>query len=221
MAFLTLDGLPVYAATIRRPLRGAWWADVDVDADTAPTGRLSLVGGGATLVGTVAPGRSEKWSNRTRVRLVGGAGGMGSTVPSRPYRGGTLRTVAKDLLTDAGEALAASSSSATLGVILTRWTRLDGLAGALLTQLLDFAAPGAVWRTLPAGDVVVGPVAWTPSGAELLELDELGDEQRGCFAGTDLTLDAGQTLGGRKVGMVVQSISSDEVRTEAWWTLGA
>ena len=72
---LRIGDAAVTRCDITFPRRGVWCADVDLDTETAPTGRVSVVvDGGPTWSGTVVSGGVSHglWSGR----IVGGAGGL-------------------------------------------------------------------------------------------------------------------------------------------------
>ena len=75
MTALRIGDAAVTRCDITFPRRGVWCADVDLDTETAPTGRVSVVvDGGPTWSGTVVSGGVSHglWSGR----IVGGAGGV-------------------------------------------------------------------------------------------------------------------------------------------------
>lgn len=215
MSLLQLGDAPVMSGMLSRPLRGAWTADLEVDADAAPSGRVTLSGAGVSLVGTVV--QSQSWNDRQRCRVVGGAGGMTKTLGATFYRSVTLRSIVTAILASAGEALSPSSSTSVLSRSVPVWVRLRGPAASLLDQVLAAWAPTAIWRVLPDGTVWIGEPAWTTATTATVTQDNRGDEEVAELAGEDLTLDAGTTTQGRKVGLVRYFIAPDSVRGEVFW----
>lgn len=215
MALLQLGDSPVLSGQLTRPLKGSWTADLEVDADKAPTGRVTLSGAGLSLVGTVV--QSQSWNDRQRCRVVGGAGGMGRELAPAFYRSASLRTIVTALLSAAGETLSTTSDAATLARSVPVWVRLRGTAAAVLDQVLGVFAPSAVWRHLPDGSVWIGEPAWTAVTTTTVTQDNRGDEEVAELAGEDLSLDAGVTTQGRRVGLVRHFISPSAFRTEASW----
>lgn len=216
MGILLLGDAPLLSGTIELPLLGAWTADLEVDADNVPSGQLKISGAGLSLVGTVVNALS--WNDRQRARLVGGAAGMGKVLPARWYSSTTLRTVAIDILTAAGERLAATSDASILGRSLSCWARSAGTAGGLLRYLLAIASPGTIWRTLRDGSIWIGVPSWPTVTTTALVMDNRGDEDAADLAGEDLSLDAGVVALGRQVGFVRHNIRAESLRTEAWWS---
>ncbi|MBK7823347.1 MAG: hypothetical protein IPJ61_20385 [Tessaracoccus sp.] len=215
MALLSLGDSPVLSGSITRPLRGAWSADLEVDADAAPTGTLTLSGASLSLVGTVVT--SQSWNDRQRCRIVGGKNGMGRTLGPAWFRSTTLRTVVAATLTAAGETLSPTSDAATLALPVVAWARLRSTAAASLETLLALYAPAALWRVLPDGSVYVGPATWPTVTSTAVVQDNRGDEDVADLAGEDLSLDAGVTVSGRRVGLARHRIRPQGLRSEAWW----
>lgn len=215
MALLSLGDSPVLSGSITRPLRGAWSADLEVDADAAPTGTLTLSGASLSLVGTVVT--SQSWNDRQRCRIVGGKGGMTRTLGPAWFRATTLRTVVQATLAAAGESLSPTSDASTLALPVAAWARLRSTAAASLETLLAVYAPAALWRVLPDGTIYVGPVTWPTVTSSAVVQDNRGDEDVADLAGEDLSLDAGVTVSGRRVGLARHRIRPQGLRSEAWW----
>lgn len=215
MSLLQLGSDPVLTAMVTRPLRGSWTADVEVDADKVPTGKLTLAGANVSLVGTVVQGQS--WNDRQRARLVAGAGGMRKQLGPAFYRSVQLRSIVKAILEAAGETLSSTADATVLSKMVAAWVRLKGTAAALLDQVLAVFAPTAIWRHLADGTVWIGLPSWPAVTTTTVVQDNRGDEDVADLAGEDLSLDAGVTTLGRKVGLVRQHVSVTGLRTEAWW----
>jgi len=215
MALMQLGDAPVMSGELSRPLRGSWTADLEIDADAAPSGRVTLTGGGVSLVGTVV--QSTSWNDRQRCRIVAGRGGMTKELAPAFVRGVTLRAVVSALLAAAGETLSTSSDSSVLSRPVPVWARLRGTAAALLDQVLAVFGSGAIWRHMADGTVWIGTPAWSVVSTTTVTQDNRGDEDVAELAGEDLTLDAGTTTQGRRVGLVRYLIHSDSVRAEVHW----
>jgi hypothetical protein len=217
MALVRLDGSPVLAATVHRPLVGAWHADLVVDAEVAPTGAvtLAIADGALTLAGTVV--RSGVDDGRLHVRVVGGAGGLGRELAARWYRQITLRSILVDTLTAVGERLSAASDGTVLARTVASWARCRATAGRTLDAAVS-AVPGAVWRVLADGTVWVGAPTWPTSLVDVVVLDEDYAAHRMVLATEDPTVDAGEVLEGRRLSAVTYRYAPDRVRVEAWWT---
>ncbi len=214
MAFATLAELPVLGGTICLPRAGVWHADLEVDADAASTGAVTLVAGSMTLRGTAF--RTGVFTARAGVRVVGGAASLGKTAPAKAYRGVPVSIVARDIVGDVGEALAASSDASLLTSELPAWVRLQQKASEQLGHLVDHFGVG--WRVLVDGSVWLGTDTWPAgdlgTGALLREWPE---QARAEYAVDDFTLLPATTLGGRQVDYVEHSVTPDGLRTRVWY----
>lgn len=216
MSALTVAGLEVLRATIARPRRGPWVADLEVDGEPPSSGSVTISGGGVDLVGSVVRGGAP--SSRGAVRIVGGGGRLGAVLPPRFYRGVPARVVLVDLCRDAGEELASTSDPGVLSTVFPRWVRVRGVASSLLDAALRTLPAGSIWRVLASGKVWVGREAWTAAPASedrILTAHEAGDG-RVTWAVEDLSLAGGQTIDGRRIDHVVHRYAASEARVEGW-----
>lgn len=211
MAFLLANDVPVLRATITRPLVGPWSADVEVDGP-ALEGRVTLVGGGATLVGTVLRGGAP--AERSAARIVGGAGGLGAAVGPRYWRNAAARALLVELLSVGGEELAATSDAASLATTFATWVRVGSNVGNALGAIVREL--GVSWRVDAAGKVVVGLPTWPVVAADYALVAEVAGSGRADLATEDMTLEAGVTLDGRRLRHVVYDVSAEQVRVNAW-----
>ena len=163
---LAANGLPILRASLLRPRVGVWTLDLTVDPGedgTGLTGAVAVTLGDLTLSGTVVAGEvlpEGVWTGR----VVGGAGGLGRTVPALALRACTLADVLGQTLTDAGETL--DTTSGDLARPVARWQRVEAPASRTVADVAR--AAGYAWRTLADGTVWVGADAWaayTPAGA--------------------------------------------------------
>lgn len=190
MTALSIGSDAVTRCDITFPQVGVWCADVDLDTETAPTGRVTLVVDGVpTWSGTVIAGGVSHglWSGR----IVGGAGGLRAELPARAYGAATLADVVRDILAETGEQLAASAASLSASAPL--WHRSTGPAARALAFVA--ATAGYVWRVLADGTVWLGLDAWQDAGDRDVTL--IGqDSRRGLYTlvGDTLALQPGQLL---------------------------
>lgn len=128
MSFVTINGARAYEGSIARPYSGVWHADLAVEADAAPTGRVSIsvADGALVLAGTAF--RTGSFADRVRLRVVGGAAGLGTVVPVAFYRDVPGRIVLADALAHVGESLAPTTDAAVLSMRLAMWARARGEA---------------------------------------------------------------------------------------------
>ncbi len=220
MSAVTLGGRAVTLATITLPASGVWCADVDVDTADEITGRAELVvDGGPTWSGTVVSGGVSHglW----RGRIVGGAGGLRTTLPALAYRNATLADVLRDVLSEAAEVL--SPTSADLSYAVALWQRTRGLGASAVAEIA--LAAGYVWRVLADGTVWMGVETWHDAGE--LELTLLDRNTRGgiyTISGDTLSLAPGMRLQVRDelgdvfidVGDVRHVIEPERITTTVW-----
>lgn len=137
------------------PVRGLWSADLVVDADAADavTGKVTIVAGASTFVGTaLRPGADP--GGQVKVRVLGGAGRLLETIEPASYVAPTVREVVEAILLPLGERLSSKSDSAILGRSLAKWSRTKDEAASCLNALTK--AIGSTWRVLDDGSVWVG-----------------------------------------------------------------
>lgn len=200
MSALTLGGATVTRCVVHMPQRGVWCADVDLDTEAAPSGRVSLVAdGGPTWSGTVIDGAVSHglW----RGRLVGGAGGLRGELGPRAYRDARLADVLTDALADAGEALAAGAGE--LGAAAPLWQRVRGSCARTVGLVAD--AHGYGWRVLGDGSVWLGAESWPAlalADVSVLDVDPL--RRVYTLSGETLAVRPGVTLPLEHEGRVVQ-----------------
>lgn len=204
------------------PSRGPWHARVKLDAATAPSGRVTLAAaGGLTASGTVAGGGVQLDS--AYLRIIGGAGGLGTTIRPAAYRNALSRDPLGAILSAAGESLSSTVDQSILSVLLPVWT----LAGERASSALDRLAyavglalgQALTWRVLLDGTVWIGAESWPaaslPAGADVLWFApddgryELGVQTPALVPGVNVR-------GVGKVLAVDHWIEHDQVRTWAW-----
>jgi hypothetical protein len=222
MAFLTLNGRDVFAATLTVPRARAWRFDAVVDAESVEglTGQVEL---------TLDEGRSSwkgtaVWSGenfgKVELRAVGGAGGLATVLPGQSYRQIAAGAVLADILGAAGETLDTASTPAALDTLLPHWSRVAGPCCLQLEQLV--VALGATWRVLANGRIWVGVETWPAAPAfeaEVLSVDPGGD--RGEIAGVQAyRLLPGQIWAERRVGCVEHRFTADAIRTSVVFERG-
>ncbi len=103
---LAIGGVRATAVKLFVPQGGAWVADVDIDADTAVTGKTTVAIGAASFVGTVDPGFSGAFQLRRSFRVVGGANGWGNAVKAKAWHsdgGVTDRSILVQTAAECGE----------------------------------------------------------------------------------------------------------------------
>jgi hypothetical protein len=123
-------GLVVISGTIDFTLPGAWFADLELDSDIQPVGRVAIVAEDTkfALSGTVT--RSGFYADRTRVRVVAGAGGLAvstasEALPEDDQSACPLSTRCRP----PERSCRRSRASALLAAPLASWARAAGPAG--------------------------------------------------------------------------------------------
>lgn len=212
---ITLNGSHVHSARLTRPLSGAWLAELDVDVADPPSGAATIaLEGGGTLAGTVV--RGGDFTERVTVQVAGGRGGLAKVLPSKWYRSVTLRTLIVDALFAAGERLAATSDASFLSTRVPAWNRRNGKLAAHLDELVARVA-GAVWRVLADGTIWFGIPAWTAREVLFDTYEDDAVTRRLLIATDDLAIDAGVSVGERKITRVEYSFEGARTRTVLWY----
>jgi hypothetical protein len=140
-------------ATIHVPERGPWFADVDFEVDPDLSGRVELRAAEITLSGTIVPRSSGRFGQRTRVRIVAGAGGWSAMLPPKAYHNDAqirARTVAQDAAREAGESIGDFSPAAER--IGADYVRPSGPASRALEDVIG----RALWWVGYDGTTIVG-----------------------------------------------------------------
>lgn len=153
------------------PRIGVWTARAEIDADAAlavgadVTIALARDKGGAPtrFAGRVV--ECVAWQGRARVIIAGGraslADKLAPRLASRSYVAAPhpvpVLEVVRDILADAGEALAAGAETALAGLVVSRWLRAAGTGAEALREL---SAGRFAWRVLGDGTVWAGVETW-------------------------------------------------------------
>lgn len=222
---LSINNTPVLSAAITMPRVGVWMADVEIDADTAPTGTVTLSSdAGPSWRGTVIDGAVSlgTW----RGRLVGGAGGLRRDLPALAYQNPNLGDVLADALRESGETLSpAASSLASTRTAL--WHRIAGPAARTVAAVA--ATQTWPWRVLDDGSVWMG--VETFDAADVADIDVLGVdtiEQRYQLGGEVFALRPGTTQllrtaegdVGVQLDTVLLRVDGETVTAVAWGVRG-
>lgn len=209
----TLGGRTVLSARLTLPRSGLWLASIEADADYPMTGMMSLVLGDGVMdlhgaaFGDVVHGR---WS----ARMVGGAGGLGRTIPPKMYLGAPLRLVLEDIMSESGETLSRTVTDRLwLDMVPAYWTRMQGTGAEGLNELCR--AAGASWRALPDGTIWAGLDQWPAHQGNVEVIREYPRERRLELACEGIVL-PGELLFSRRVSLVEHSIGKDSFRTQVW-----
>jgi hypothetical protein len=178
---IDVSGVRAVSCRLVMPWRGAWFADIDIDPDSAPvteadipTGQVTVTltpnAAGATpivLTGTVDPLASGRFVSTVRVRVLAGGGGWGNQVPGQhwnsPEGGVSAQTVEEATAGLVGETIH-DPSPVSLGF---DWVRTQGPASAIFAD--------RPWYVDLTGVTQVGtwPTAQPDATLEIREWDPL------------------------------------------------
>jgi hypothetical protein len=214
--FATVNGQRVTGARVCVPNVGAWFADLDLEAKSALTGKVETKLGALSLIGLVAIGYSGSFGLGSKLRILGGAGAWAKSVPPKHYHndaGVKASTVLADAARAAGETINIPTTLDRVGI---DFVRRMGPASRVLEQV----APS--WWVDYAGVTQLGERAATEVQGqyEVLVFDQrsnvatiAADDLRVIQIGSVLRqrLDAPATV--RELEIVM---SGSEVRLYAW-----
>jgi len=214
-----LGGVTVIEALVYEPRVGRWTADVELDTDEDITGAVTLNLGAVALVGAVHRGGvdNSRWSGR----IVGGAGGLSTSLQPKNYQGASLKHVVDDIMRESGETL--DASSAVLAAHITaNWHRTRGPASHALQAVADeLSVP---WRVTRAGTVLLGATTASELDTEQVEILERPETGAMVVApAVDPELLPGVLFDGREVSYVATIVEAGKLRQELWFedTAGA
>lgn len=131
---MSLNGKRVLSTRLLTAWTGVWLADLDLDDEALPAGRVELEVGGSKLSGTVDPRASSRMGTRCGVRVLGGGGGWHQAVKPRHFHndaGVTRASILQATAAEAGERVV-DPEIVRLGV---DYVRAAGLASDVLAGL--------------------------------------------------------------------------------------
>lgn len=211
MSFATIQGQPVICAVFNHPLTGAWTAEVAVDARAVIKGSATVKVGKTSWVGTIR--RAGDWKGTILLRMIGGADGLSTSLPSKYYDAPNVGLVFRDICSTVKEKVS-NTTDPVLNQSLKAWTRVSGPAGEALAALAK--AVGATWRVLPDGTVWFGKEKWKPSAVKFEQLEFDPQAGRVGLWSEEPSLFPGVMLDKKKVTRVEHRIE-DRIRTSVWF----
>jgi len=171
MSMVEANGAPVQTMSLTLGSGKAWEAELAIDAEVTPAEgeRIEIRGPGGTFIGSaLRPGADG--AKQVTLRVVGGAGKLGTALAPRNYIGTTVGEVAQHIADAVGERLSPTIAPSISSTPLQRWPRTRGDAATCLSELA--ADIGAAWRVLADGTIWIGiDAAAEPS----LEYDVIGE----------------------------------------------
>lgn len=183
-------------------MSGAWVADVQVAADSAPSAgaRASLqLPGGPEWTGLVK--RSGVFADRVQVRLVGGTVDWQASVGAQNYVKVSLGTVLSEL---------GVTTDSTVSDQVQFWTRSVGTVGQAVQQVADYL--GLNWRVNPDGTVRIRAESSAVVSADHVEIERIESRGLVVVAAERAVIVPGCTLGTDSVGDVVYDDSEEGLR---------
>lgn len=225
---VSANGVAVIGGSILFPLTGTWTADLVLDQPSgdgfdAGTSVTIAAENNYSVTGTVTDARTGDFLDAVHVRLIGGAGGLGTIATAQAFAqpGVFARDVVNALMADAGETLSTMSDASFLATSLGGWFITPTPVGQQLQTLVNVInrQQGAAynWRILADGTIWFGQESW-PSGSGTFDLIrqspsdamwDLGVESPFVMPGTTLT-----TVG--QVGRVEHYIQAKRIRQRVW-----
>lgn len=206
-------GNRILETVVRMPRTREWTGNVTIDQleleAEPPTGAFFFVIDGLEFRCSIIPGRSGRsQGGRTRLRVVGGAGGLAHDLEVRNYSGGltTGKTIIDDILRDAGETLSAESDSTFLAKRVEAWQRVEGPGRLALDRITDKL--GCSWRILRDGTVWIGVDTWPEVEPDGVVLDDDWGDGSIEIAPDTATMVPGIVVRGQRVEEVIHRLGS-------------
>lgn len=211
--YASLGNRRIIDARITMPRVGVWHADLSIDAEEPPSGKQTItIAESVQLNGTVL--RAGSSGGRVTARIIGGAGGLGSQLKSKYYRGVTARIVLDDIARECGESLSPHIDPSLLSRMLSRWVRMAGTASEAL--LVTCEALGARWRIEGDGSLWIGNETWPVMDAEHDVISSNPSDGTHEVAMMKPSLVPGVLFRGEKVSAVEHVLEAAKIRTRYW-----
>lgn len=202
----TLNNLNLLTCTIQEPKIGVWSAVVDVDSDSAISGKVTLAIDGTSWVGTIVKG--DLYAGRFHAQIVGGAGKLATVLPAKYYLGVSLQVVLDDLMLGTGEVLSNTTATSIRSHSVARWGRFQGKASAALAKVA--AEMSLTWRVLRDGTIWLGEEQWLEAKPQYDEVDRVPGRDSVTIAPETPTVAPGYTFLDKHVSRVTTSIKGDD-----------
>lgn len=219
MSDFTLNGQPVMRGDVIEPYQGAITAEVEVDADTNPTGAQTLRLFSKTYACTVVAdpsdptlalsGDSGGWK---RCRLVAGAGGLDKPIaPHEEAQGAVVSQLLTAILGAGGEAMATDIAPDLLVRVVPQWSWRAGTVGNTLSALAEYL--GVVWRIRADGLVWIGVPAPTPATTpDYIIVDVAPEMGTAAWDLNDATASPDQIIDGLTLRQIIYSFDGSSLR---------
>lgn len=206
----TINGLDIVSVSIQEPRIGVWSAVVDVDAEAALSGKVTIVIDGTTWVGTVVKG--DLHAGRFHGQIAGGAGKLAMVLDAKFYLNIPLSVVLTDLMLGTGETLSSATDTSVTRHTVSRWTRPQSKASASLKQVADEMLLS--WRVLRDGTVWLGSETWPSVDPTYDEIDRVPGRDSLTIAPESPTVLPGCTFSSRRISRVTTYIKDEGLRQD-------
>lgn len=209
---VTVNGVAVSCGTVTFPLSGTWHGELEVSADSADavTGAATLAMGSVSLVGFSTPGVSD--GKRVTLNIVGGAGGLGTTIAPQHYVGPTRERLLTEALRVGGETL--STASTGISGPVPQWTRTAGIVSDAVRAIADDA--GLSWRVVADGSVWVGSETWPTVTVDHVLEDQEPTQSLVTIEVESASVLPGVTFLGSRVTSAVYHVGSTGIRADIY-----
>lgn len=230
----TLGELPVLGGYLRAPVRGEWFATLELHSEQAapPEGspaEIVIVAEGIAgepapaprvFVGSITRAGIFRGAAELVVSVTGGAGHLEDELdPAEHVSGATpvpLGLIVRSVVDAAGEQLAPGVEAALDAFTVPRWHRIGTLSArdtlGLLAALVGASADVELgWRTLADGSIWMGVESW-PAGGSAPEIAPDLDDGRVTYAPDGAPLLPGTTIGGHRAVEVFYTLIPPALR---------
>lgn len=219
MSDVTLNGYPVTRGDLKEPHQGAYTAEVEIDADHAPSGQVQLQILGTTFFMSVVADPNDadlKLSGDSggfqRCLLVAGAGGLQNQIAAdERAQGALVQQLLLAILNGTDETLAADIDPTFLGQGVPQWSWMQGTVESALSALCAYL--GVIWRIRADGKVWLGRPASTPrTPPDYIITDIAPETGQASWSLNDITTKPDDVIDGLTVHQILYSWEGDEYR---------
>ncbi len=209
------------------PRVGVFNGDLVVDTPTDLTGPILLKTDDNRFSLKGVAFREGPFTQKLKLRFVGGAGGLDTLVPPKAFDGYTVRSILIDTLAACGETLAATADKNLLNIFLTKWVRLAQTGKDVVKSLLELNN-GASWRIIPDGTFFATMnEPWPSVSDDQFDLATwnrsegwavIGSQQPFALPGQTITITDGTDFQStQEISYLIHSIEADKVRTHLYF----
>lgn len=207
-----LNGFPALRGDLFWPYQGAITAELDLDADEAPGGAVTLNYRDKTFACTVVADPMDAKLRLSgdsggfkRCRVVAGAGGLDRAIePQEVAQGALVQQLLESILSDSGETLAADISADLLAQVVPQWSWTAGTVRNALDALVEYL--GVIWRIRADGRVWIGtPAPAAVAAPDYTIIDIAPEAGQACWSMDELSVEPDQIIDGLTIRQVSYS----------------